>query len=203
MSKVELTTTSYAILGLLAVKPWTTYALAKQMDRSLGRMWPRARSKIYEEPRKLVALGLARATREAVGRRPRTVYAITAKGRRTLAAWLRTPGGGPVLEFESLLKVFFADQTTRDDTRATIASIKQWADADRALHVDTARAYLAGEAPFQERLAHNLLTGMFLYEFSEMVRRWAAWADGVVSRWPDDPRDAEPDLDALRRIDGV
>ena len=27
----SLTTTSYAILGLLAVKPWTTYELAQQM----------------------------------------------------------------------------------------------------------------------------------------------------------------------------
>ena len=35
-----LTTTSYAILGLLAVKPWTTYELAQQMRRALGQFWP-------------------------------------------------------------------------------------------------------------------------------------------------------------------
>ena len=29
-----LTSTSYAILGLLAVKPWTTYELAKQVDQT-------------------------------------------------------------------------------------------------------------------------------------------------------------------------
>ena len=82
----DLTTTSYAILGLLALRSWTTYELAQQMDRALSRFWPRARSKLYEEPKKLVAHGLARATTEAVGRRPRTVYSITAKGRRALAA---------------------------------------------------------------------------------------------------------------------
>ena len=43
-----LTSTSYAILGLLAVKPWTTYELAQQMDRALGRFWPRAESRLYE-----------------------------------------------------------------------------------------------------------------------------------------------------------
>ena len=58
----SLTTTSYAILGLLAVKPWTTYELAQQMRRALGQFWPRAESKLYEEPKKLVAHGLARAT---------------------------------------------------------------------------------------------------------------------------------------------
>ena len=29
---ISLTTTSYAILGLLAVKPWSTYELTQQMD---------------------------------------------------------------------------------------------------------------------------------------------------------------------------
>ena len=58
MSSSALTTTSYAILGLLAIKPWSTYELAQQMDRSLGRIWPRAQSKLYEEPKKLVARGL-------------------------------------------------------------------------------------------------------------------------------------------------
>jgi PadR family transcriptional regulator AphA len=69
----ELTTTSYAILGLLAVQPWTTYELAKQMEVSLHNFWPRAERKLYEEPRKLVARGLAEMSRETVGRRPRTV----------------------------------------------------------------------------------------------------------------------------------
>src|SRR6476659_4673308 len=96
-----LTTTSYAILGLLAIKPWTTYELAQQMQRALGQFWPRAESKLYEEPKKLVAHGLARASSEMVGKRPRTIYTITAKGRRAMAAWVPAPstGDGPVLEF--------------------------------------------------------------------------------------------------------
>jgi DNA-binding PadR family transcriptional regulator len=104
VSSTNLTTTSYAILGLLAIQPWSTYELAQQMERSLGRVWPRAQSKLYEEPKKLVAHGLAKASVEQVGQRPRTRYAITPKGRRALATWLREPGAGPVLEFEQLLK---------------------------------------------------------------------------------------------------
>src|SRR3989440_1164812 len=126
MSTVSLTTTSYAILGLLAIKPWTTYELTQQMDRSLGRFWPRAQSKLYEEPKKLVAEGLARASKEAVGRRRRTVYAITPKGRRALAAWLTEPGAGPVLEFEQLLKVFFSENGTKADALATLAATAEW-----------------------------------------------------------------------------
>src|SRR5919107_2097307 len=118
MSTADLTTTSYAILGLLAIRPWTTYELAKQMERSVGHFWPRAASRIYEEPKRLVSVGMAKATEARTGNRRRTVYTITPRGRRTLRAWLAEPGAGPVLEFEALLKVFYAEHATRDGVLA-------------------------------------------------------------------------------------
>ena len=84
-ARSELTTTSYAILGLLAIQPWTTYELAVQMERTLNRIWPRARSRLYEEPKKLVQHGLATARKDKVGKRPRTIYTITPQGRTALA----------------------------------------------------------------------------------------------------------------------
>ena len=82
---------------------------------ALRRIWPRAQSKLYEEPKKLVAHGFARATDDSVGRRRRTRYTITPKGRRALAAWLQEPGDGPVLEFEQLLKISLSDSGTKAD----------------------------------------------------------------------------------------
>ena len=120
----ELNTTSYSMLGMLAIRPWSTYELAKHMDRSLRPLWPRARSHLFNEPKKLVAHGLAVAVEESVGRRPRTVYSITPKGRRALRRWLGEPGEGPVLEFEQLLKLFFADHGTRTDALEAVARIK-------------------------------------------------------------------------------
>ena len=117
------------MLGLLAIKPWSSYELTRQMDRSLGRIWPRAQSKLYEEPKKLVAHGLARSATERNGRRTRTVYAITTEGRRALRDWLAEPGAGPALEFEQLLKVFFADHGTTADVLATLAAAQGWAQA--------------------------------------------------------------------------
>ena len=189
----KLTTTSYAILGLLAVRSWTTHQLTQQMDRSLGRMWPRAASKLYEEPKKLVALGLAKATEDPVGRRPRTAYAITAKGRRSLAAWLREPGAGPVLEFEGLLKTTFAEFGTKDDALATIAAAREWAIERNAESLAVGRAYLDGEGLFQERAAITSVGGRFLTDYYAMVRDWAEWATDVVRAWPDDPGDATVD----------
>lgn len=193
-------TTSYAILGLLAIKPWTTYELAQQMTRALGWFWPRAESNIYEEPKKLVALGLARASAEKVGNRQRTLYAITPKGRRALAKWMPTPAAGPVLEFEQLVKVFFAEHGMKQDLLDTIGGARDWAERRAAGGVDISRGYLQGEGLFPERLPWLILTGRFLQEFNDAVRRWAEWAETVVERWPDDLRSAEPDWAALENM---
>ena len=190
----ELTTTSYALLGLLAVKPWSTYELAKQMDRTFSRFWPRARSKLYEEPKKLVEHGLATARAERTGRRPRTVYAITAKGRRAMARWMTEPAEGPVLEFEQLLKIFFAEQGTRADVLRALAGARAWADVRHDENVAVARSYLDGTGPFPERAAQLAVVGGFLDGFTELVREWSAWATDVVESWPaGGAAEAEPD----------
>jgi DNA-binding PadR family transcriptional regulator len=193
----ELTPTSYALLGLLAVKPWTTYELAQQMDRTLSRFWPRARSKLYEEPKKLVARGLARATDDAVGRRSRTIYTITPKGRRALGRWVAEPGEGPVLEFEQLMKVFFGDAGTTEDVRRHLAAARDWAHERTLVNVDVGRSYLTDAAPFPERAAVNMVVGRFLDDFLETIDRWASWATEITETWPERPADATVDRAAL------
>jgi PadR family transcriptional regulator AphA len=192
-SAPSLTTTSYAILGLLAVRPWTTHELVQQVDRSLRRIWPRAQSKLYEEPKKLVAHGFARATDDPVGRRRRTRYSITAKGRRALAAWLQQPGDGPALEFEQLVKIHFADSGTKADILANLEATRTWVLEQNQENLATARAYLEGRGAFPERAALNQLPGRFLTDFYVTVARWVAWATSIVETWPDDVSDAPLD----------
>jgi DNA-binding PadR family transcriptional regulator len=181
-----LTSTSHAILGLLAVKPWTTHELVQQVDRSLRRIWPRAASKLYEEPKKLVAHGYARATDDAVGQRRRTRYTITANGRRALAAWLSQPGDGPVLEFEQLVKIHFADSGTKADVVANLEATRTWVLEQNNENLATARAYLEGRGAFPERAALNQLPGRFVTDFYAMVAHWVEWACHIVGTWPDD-----------------
>ncbi|MGY1737271.1 PadR family transcriptional regulator [Geodermatophilus sp. SYSU D00684] len=198
----SLTTTSFAILGMLAVRPWSSYELVRQMNRNLGRVWPRANSKLYEEPKKLTRAGLATAVTEMVGRRPRTVYAITPAGRTALAEWLHEPGEGPVLEWEQLMKVWFSDHGRKTDALASLAAARAWAAALNEENKAAARAYLAGEGPFQHRAAQNLLAGAFITDFTALVARWAEWATVQVTGWPDDPAEALPDpaeMDAVAR----
>src|SRR5258708_11076957 len=99
----ELTTTSYAILGLLPLRDHTTYELAKQMQRTVGYVWPRAERKLYDEPKRLAEAGYARAPKDMVGRRPRTTYSITPAAREALSRWLGTHVAPPALEFADIL----------------------------------------------------------------------------------------------------
>ena len=194
------TTTSYMLLGLLAITPWTTYELAQQMDRTVRRFWPRARSKVYEEPKKLAALGYANSTDEKVGRRSRTMYSITPKGRRALKAWLGEPGAPPVMEWEQFAKLFFAEFSTKDDMLSSLADIQQWALDESALHVGVGMQVLAAGSAFPQRDAKNLLFGRFFSDFSNMIGDWAAWATDVVESWPEDMSEATVDRELLRSI---
>ena len=55
----RLTTTSHLTLAFLTLRRWSAYELAEQVARGWADYWPRAASGIYEEPKKLVAHGLA------------------------------------------------------------------------------------------------------------------------------------------------
>ena len=204
-SPPALTTSSYSILGLLAVKPWTTHELVQQVDRSLRRMWPRAQSKLYEEPKKLVAHGYAEATDDSVGRRRRTKYTITTEGRRALAAWLQEPGAGPSLEFEQLVKISFTDSGSKADIVTNLAAARAWVLEQNQENLTTARAYLEGTSAFPERAALNQLAGRFIVDFYAMVAQWIDWASELVDDWPDDVRSAPFDIseaeESLRRVE--
>jgi PadR family transcriptional regulator, regulatory protein AphA len=182
-------TTGYAILGLLSLRSWTTYELAKQVQRSLGWFWPRAERKLYDEPKRLVAAGLAKATQEMTGARPRTVYGVTTRGRKALRRWLDEPPAPPTLEFEGLVKVFFADGGTLEQLRATLTTIAATADgrvAELEVKVDE---HDRGDVPFPERLPINSVALRFQLEHERLIGDWARWALEQTGGWrsPADP----------------
>jgi PadR family transcriptional regulator, regulatory protein AphA len=195
-----LTTTSYAVLALLALQPWTTYQLARQMERSLGWIWPRAISRLYEEPKKLVAAGLATSRPGATGRRRSTVYTITPEGRQALAAWLAEPGAGIVLECEALVKIAYADQGTRDGLLANLTALIDDTSAKLRFGEMIARSYLDGLGPFQDRLLFSGLMWRFLWDFHLTVLQWARWARSEVQAWPGDLSQADATAEFARIV---
>lgn len=180
----ELSTTSYAVLGLLALKPWTAYELSQQMQRSMAFIWPRAERAIYDEPKNLVAHGLAKASSEPTGYRPRTVYRITAKGRRALATWLDGPSAPPAFESEAMVRATYAEYGDKDALLRTIDSLRLHAEQLHRGAEAVVSSYLEERAPFPERAHIVALNGRFILDYITMVRRWTKWANAIVEDWP-------------------
>ena len=176
-------TTSHAILGLLSLRSWTTYELAKQVQKSLGWFWPRAERKLYDEPKRLVTSGLASSEREMTGARPRTVYSVTADGRRAQRAWLDEPPVPPTLEFEGMVKVFFADGGSLEQLRATLGSIASTADARLADLQEKVDELAADDPPFAERVHLNALGLRFVLDHERTIAAWARWALDQTEGW--------------------
>src|SRR5919197_3588191 len=156
-------TTANALLGLLALRrEWTTWELTTQLRRNMRFFWPRAESRILAELKRLNRDGLVRARREMVGRRPRTVYAITAKGRRHLAAWLEAPPRATTLESEPVLRVLLGDLASPAAIRRALDQVER--DAHEVLDVGrtVAAEYEAGTAPFQDQVQVRALVFDYL-----------------------------------------
>lgn len=181
----ELTTTSYTILGWLAVQPWSTYELAKQIRRNLRFFWPRAESQLYEEPRRLEQLGLVTAEHTHVGKRPRTIYSITPEGRQALADWLGAPSEAPQLWFEGLVRVFFAGFGSPQEMFEALESARTRADEIQAAGIAVALEFLNGEAPFPERTHNSGMVFDFLWNFAELLRDWANRSAEEIATWDD------------------
>lgn len=190
----RLTTTSYALLGLLGVRPMAAYELAKQAVETIGLVAASAESGMYAELRRLESGGLIGAHVEWVGRRRRTVYRITGEGRDALMRWLAAPAGPPGLDFPAMVKVLFAEQGTLDDLRRTLEAVRDEAAALRRVGAALAQPYLEGVGAFSHRSHVNVLLWRFLFDFHGMVERWAEWALDHTASWTDTADD-----DAKRR----
>jgi DNA-binding PadR family transcriptional regulator len=179
-----LSTTSYAILGMLAVRPWTAYELTQQLRRGLRYCWPKAESVLYDEPKRLVRLGLATARQEPAGRRSRAVYTITGQGRRALTAWLATQPGPPRFELETMLRLVYADQGSTQDLLAAVQAARSWAAAEWAEGQQQVRGYLADGGPFPDRLHIIALFARFYADLFELIIGWADLAEAEIQAWP-------------------
>jgi PadR family transcriptional regulator AphA len=185
MGSPSLTPTSYAILGLLGIQPWSTYELTKLMRRALLAVWPRAESHLYREPQRLVEAGLATASRVDVGRRRRTEYAITAAGRLALEDWLARPSSPTVLESEGAMKVLFGNYASLDVLEQRLGEFAEEAEAADEPWRAIARDYLEGTGAFPERIHVNVLYWVLLDRWARLRADWARWASAIVATWPD------------------
>jgi hypothetical protein len=128
------------------------------------------------------------------------VYEITPAGRAALAEWLGRPPAPPALEFEAMVKVFFADGGTLDQLRATLEHV----EADAVAQLAALRAMIdeSHDEPYEfaARMPINALALRFQLDHVALQARWARWARGELTAWRS-PTDAA-DWDWRRALAG-
>ena len=194
MSERALTPTSYFLLALMGLRPWSAYELAEQMKRGFQYVWPKAERAFYYEAKRLADEGYARAVDSPVGGRPRALYALTARGEAALGAWLADRDPQPTrIESETLGRLFFAEYGTIDDLRA--AADAAAADGREALQVvrERARIYLEEGTEFPGRLHLIALAGRFIADYGAMLAEYAEWVREVTADWEDTSPDGKTD----------
>jgi PadR family transcriptional regulator AphA len=184
VSRSRLSTAGFAILGLLALRPFSAYELAQQIHRGLRYMQPASERNLYAEPKRLAAAGLVRMRREQVGRRSRTIYEITPAGRDALRGQLATPPAPPELQFEALQRLIFADQGSREDLLAALDATSEQVQQLLEDGLRQVRGYQADGGPFPQRLHLIVLFARFSTDFLVLVRDWVALARREAASWP-------------------
>ncbi len=197
-----LTTTSYAVLAQLAVRSWSTYELARQRVRYFRYVWPRAESAIYREVKRLAAMGLINGRREYVGKRARTVYSITDRGRQMLRDWLATPVSPFAMDFEAMIRLFIAPLGTKEQIVATLERVRT--DAREMLDFGGAvkREFLDGRAALQDQVYIRALAVDFFVSLLNTVDTWAERTLAEIEKWEDLTPDgkSERGLEIMARL---
>ena len=181
----RLTTTSYALLAQLALKPWPAYDLVQQRVRYFRYVWPKAESAIYREIKKLADDGLATTSTEHTGRRSRTVYAITEEGLSALREWLGSPIAPFAMEFEVMLRLFVAPVGSTDQLVASLEQVR--ADAREMLLFggEVKREYMEGRGALQDMVYIRAMAIDFFISLLNMVDDWVTRTLHEVERWGD------------------
>jgi PadR family transcriptional regulator, regulatory protein AphA len=166
----KLTTTEYAVLGLLAFGEHSGYDLARAASRSIGYMWAPSRSQIYKVLPKLVEWGLARSREvEQRGRPDKALYRLTPVGRDTLRAWVELveeePEAGNAV---FLLKLFFGWTASPDAAIAQLDAYRAFVER-RLAEFEDLEAGLDEDEPVHSRIA--------LRHGISRARATLAWAD--------------------------
>ena len=181
----QLTTTSYAVLAEVAVRPWSAYELAEQRVRYFRYVWPRAESAIYREVKRLSKMGLLQDTKEYNGRRPRTVYALTDDGRNALRAWLSTPVAPFSVNFEALLRLIVAPLGTKGDIIGSLEQVRN--DAQEMLRFAGAvqQEFIEGINVAQHEIHIRALLVDFFVSLLRTVEEWTQRTLEEIENWND------------------
>ena len=183
LSRSDLTTASYVILGLVGEHGEGAHDLVQILRRGAVH-FTMAPSQVYAEPKRLARLGYL-SVREEPGRtRARKVYSLTDDGRAALRDWMSEPAAFPRMQNEAAVRVMCADLAGPDRVLESLRGLRP--EIERVL-ADVATMEERA-ALFPHREANLALTAWLGRRWCEVLVEWLEEAERVLgSEPPPDP----------------
>ena len=122
---MQPTAVTWAVLGLLGMKPMSGYDIKRAVDRTIRHFWAASYGQIYPELKRLEEVGWISGKDASQGERARRIYKLTAQGGRELEAWLHGYETRIEMRDESLLRLFFADALPRDEALGLLSARRE------------------------------------------------------------------------------
>jgi DNA-binding PadR family transcriptional regulator len=177
--------TGKVILGMLAARPRSGYEIKQLVDNSARFFWAASYGQIYPELKRLEKAGLISGNDSAQGARRRTVYELTAAGKRAAKAWIERAPETYELRDEGLLALFFAGSIepprTAEIARERAAMSRESAAVLRGIEQELERKGRV-EGPDHGMDAGSMMVLRYGIEMNEWAAEWFERAAGKLER---------------------
>ena len=171
----------YVLLGLLSHEPMTGYDMKKRLDTTLRFFWGGSYGSIYPTLNQLEKEGKVTKENTSSNGREKIAYSITDIGKEALKEWLKKPVEKDELRYETLLKIFFGNETGFEGAREHIENFEEKCKGElQILNM------------FAENLSHYLeddthkyyyLTVRFGIKTYESYLEWCKEAKALIKEW--------------------
>jgi PadR family transcriptional regulator, regulatory protein AphA len=172
---MELSATGKVILGMVAARPRSGYEIKQLVDNSARFFWAASYGQIYPELKRLEKEGLIAGDDSSRGGRQRTIFRLTARGKRVAKEWIARPPEVLEARDEALLKIFFAGpidpKRAAQIARERAATSRTMAEQLRAI-AETVDASGKPDGPEARPDAGSLAVLRYGIEMSEWTADW-------------------------------
>src|SRR5258708_1267465 len=176
--KLGSSSSKFALLGVLSLKPCSGYDIKQFVKGSIGHFWNESYGRIYPLLKELAKEGLIVQQRGAKtsGRPERQVCSVTPKGEADLRHWLgQSPRNEPARS-ELLLKLFFADRIQPELSARHVREKKHLEETKLAIYRQ-AEESIREHYPTHPGLPYWLMTISF---GRHMAQSLVAWCDETL-----------------------
>jgi DNA-binding PadR family transcriptional regulator len=172
----SLSSFSYAVMAVIGRGGASGPELVQMASGGAPFFWTGAGSHVLRTARRLADDGYLRTRNQPAKTRPRTVYELTAKGRRALREWLAQPSAFPRIQHVAAIRLFASDLGDIEDVLASLRALR-----DELPHLE---ALLEFHEQRAQTIPHRTQALMLNHALARrLIDAHRAWIDDVEAAY--------------------